>query len=146
MDLHNLKGAPRQRPRRVGRGHRSGMGKTSSRGHKGQMARAGAKRKPLFEGGQMPLVRRIPKRGFTSPNATVYVTVNLAALAAIPTGTEVTPESLRTARLAQGPKGFKVKILGHGDLPHPLSVRAHAFSASARAKIEAAGGSCDVIS
>ncbi len=146
MDLHNLHGAPRQRRKRVGRGHRSGMGKTSTRGHKGQMARAGASHKPLFEGGQMPLVRRIPKRGFTSNFGTEYVTVNLPALARFEEGAEVTPDRLRAARLARGPKGTRVKILGRGEIDRKLTVRAHAFSASARAKIEAAGGTCDVIS
>ena len=146
MNLHTLqpaKGSRRAR-RRVGRGRASGWGKTSNRGHKGQMARSGHKHKPTFEGGQMPLVRRMPKRGFKNVNRTTYLPVNLAALERFEDGAEVTAESLRAAGLARGPAA-PVKILGNGELSRKLTVKAHAFSATARKKIEAAGGVCEVI-
>ena len=129
---------------RVGRGTGSGKGKTCGRGHKGQMARKGHKHKPGFEGGQMRLIRRVPKRGFNSPDPVLYVPVNLAALGCFEEGSEVTAELLRSRGLANG-RCRRVKILGQGGLDRKLSVRAHAFSASARAKIEAAGGSCEVV-
>ena len=146
MNLHTLKPAKgSKRPkRRVGRGRASGMGKTSSRGHKGQMARSGHKHKPTFEGGQMPLVRRIPKRGFKNVNRVTYIPVNLAALERFEDGTEVTIEVLRGAGLVRGPSA-PVKILGNGDLSKKLTLKAHAFSATAKTKVEAAGGVCDVI-
>ena len=141
--LHNVAGA-RHRRIRVGRGRGSGKGKTSGKGHKGQMARSGHKHKKAFEGGQMPLVRRLPKRGFTNPLRTVYIPVNLARLAGFAPGAEVDAAALRDAGLANG-SGARIKILGYGDLDRPLTVRAHAFSASARRKIEAAGGTCEVV-
>ncbi len=146
MNLHTLKPAKgSKRPkRRVGRGRASGMGKTSSRGHKGQMARSGHKHKPTFEGGQMPLVRRIPKRGFKNVNRVTYIPVNLAALDRFEDGSEVTVEILRAAGLVRGPSA-PVKILGNGDLSKKLTLKVHAFSATAKAKVEAAGGVCDVI-
>lgn len=146
MNLHTLKPAKgSKRPkRRVGRGRASGMGKTSSRGHKGQMARSGHKHKPTFEGGQMPLVRRIPKRGFKNVNRITYIPVNLAALDRFEAGTEVTVEILRAEGLVRGPTA-PVKILGNGDLSKKLILKVHAFSAAAKTKIEAAGGVCDVI-
>lgn len=146
MNLHTLspaKGATRPK-RRLGRGHGSGSGKTSGKGHKGQMARSGHKHKATFEGGQMPLVRRIPKRGFKNVNDIDYVPVNVGALAVFEEGAEVDVLALRTAGLARGPVGL-VKILGTGDLAKRLTVKAHAFSASARKKIEDAGGACEVI-
>jgi len=148
MDLHSLRrSGPKAARKRVGRGHRSGQGKTSGRGHKGQMARSGASRKPLFEGGQMPLYRTLPKRGFTPVHGVVFVTVNTAALEArFESGSRIDLAALKAAGLANGPRGTRVKILGRGDLSKKLDVQAHAFSASARQKIEAAGGSCEVVS
>ncbi len=147
MNLHTLKATPgaRHAPKRVGRGEGSGHGKTSGRGTKGYHSRAGSGYRPTFEGGQMPLFRRLPKRGFTQPNAVVYRGVNVAALEAFAAGTEVGPEQLRAAGLACGPEARRIKILGVGTLTRKLSVKAHAFSASARAKIEAAGGTCEVL-
>lgn len=146
MNLHTLrpaKGATRSR-KRVGRGRASGMGKTSTAGHKGQMARKGHKVKPTFEGGQMPLVRRMPKRGFKNVNDIDYIPVNVSALGVFEGGAEVGVEQLRAKGLVRGPKS-PVKILGNGELSQSLRIRAHSFSASARAKIEAAGGTCEVI-
>lgn len=146
MNLHSIqpvKGATKSR-RRVGRGRASGMGKTSSRGHKGQYARSGHKHKPTFEGGQMPLVRRIPKRGFTNRMRKTYAPVNVASLEQFDQGTEVTPALMHQAGLTMGVDGM-VKILGNGDLSRKLTVKAHAFSLTAQQKIEAAGGVCEVI-
>ncbi len=142
--LKNTKGAKHRRMR-VGRGRSSGKGKTSGRGHKGQMSRTGHKRKATFEGGQMRLIRRIPKRGFTNRNRVAYAPVNVTALEQFDAGTEVTAEVLRKAGLVRGPIQA-IKILGNGDLKKKLVVKANAFSASAKSKIEAAGGSCEVIS
>ncbi len=146
MNLHSLKNAPgaRKTRKRVGRGMASGKGKTCGRGHKGQMARKGARNKTGFEGGQMPLIRRLPKRGFKNPARTEYGVVNVAALAAFEEGTEVTPELIESRGLANGPIDG-VKILGQGELKVKLTVKANAFSASARSKIEAAGGTCEVV-
>ncbi len=146
MNLHNLTGAPgaRRRRKRVGRGEASGWGKTAGRGHKGQHARSGSGYRPTFEGGQMPLIRRLPKRGFNHPSKTVYHVVNIGALNEFDEGTEVTPDMLARVGLARG-RSDGVKILGGGELKKKLVVRAHAFSASARAKIEAAGGRCEAI-
>jgi len=129
---------------RVGRGRASGKGKTSGKGHKGQMARAGHKHKPTFEGGQMRLIRRIPKRGFTSVNPKVYAPINVSTLDKFKDGTEVTLEELRKEGLVKG-HDVMVKILGNGDLKKKLTVKAHAFSATARTKIEGAGGACEVV-
>jgi large subunit ribosomal protein L15 len=141
--MNNVEGA-RHRRIRVGRGRGSGKGKTSGKGHKGQMARSGHKHKKIFEGGQMPLVRRLPKRGFNNPLGTVYTPVNLSRLAGFDEGAEIDLAALRTAGLANGTR-VKIKILGYGDLEKKLTVKAHAFSASARQKIEAAGGTCEVV-
>ncbi len=146
MNLHSLtttKGARTGR-KRLGRGRASGLGKTSGKGHKGQMARKGHKRKIGFEGGQMPLIRRLPKRGFKNPNRRILLPVNVAALEKLPEGADVTPETIRRFGLAKGPCDG-IKILGHGELTRKLTVRAHAISASARGKIEAAGGTCEVV-
>jgi large subunit ribosomal protein L15 len=146
MNLHSLKnvrGAVR-RKKRVGCGESSGHGKTSGRGHKGQYGRSGHKFKPLFEGGQMQLIRRIPKRGFTHASKIVYAAVNVEELGRFPAGSTVTPQELRAAGFA-GSRD-RIKILGDGSLDRALHVKAHAFSASARAKIEAAGGTCEVVS
>lgn len=146
MNLHTLSPAKgsRKTRKRVGRGRASGMGKTSTAGHKGQMARKGHKVKPTFEGGQMPLVRRIPKRGFKNVKDVDYIPVNVGALSQFEAGAEVNEMSLRACGLARGPKA-PVKILGNGEISVNLIVKAHAFSASARSKIEAAGGSCEVV-
>ena len=143
MDLSSLTNTPgSRRPRkRVGRGTASGHGRQCGKGHKGQAARKGHKHKLGFEGGQMPLMRRLPKRGFKNPSRTAFSGVNLAALDRFADGTDVTPETLRGAGLApRHPDG--IKILGDGVFTKKLTVKAHAFSASARAKIEAAGGTC----
>lgn len=147
MRLHNLQNRPgaRVRAKRIGHGESSGRGKTSGRGGKGQSARAGGSLRVGFEGGQMPLIRRIPKRGFNNAKHRVaYLAVNLAALAQFPAGSVVTEQSLRETRIARGP-AIGVKILGEGNLDRKLIVHASAFSASAKAKIEAAGGECHVV-
>lgn len=146
MKLHELK-PPRgakKRKRRVGRGDSSGRGKTAGRGTKGQKARSGGNIPPYFEGGQLPLVRRLPRRrGFTNIFKTQYAPVNLDRLnERFSEGDEVTPATLTEVGLISSPKQ-PVKVLGRGDLEKPLTVKAHGFSASARAKIEAAGGSVE---
>ncbi len=143
MDLASLMNTPgSRRPRkRVGRGMASGHGKTCCRGHKGQMARKGHKIKIAFEGGQMPLLRRLPKRGFKNPTRATFAQVNLSDLSAFADGAEVTPDVLRSAGLApRNPD--RIKILADGNCDRKLTVKAHAFSAAARSKIEAAGGTC----
>lgn len=146
MDLSSLSETPtrRQSRKRLGRGRASGKGKTSGKGHKGQMARKGNKHKRAFEGGQMPLVRRLPKRGFKNPTRVEYAPVNVAALNAFAEGTEVTPEVMRAAGVVTR-KEIVIKILGNGNIDRKLTVKAAAFSASARSKIEAAGGTCEVV-
>ena len=136
-----LNEAGRHKPRkRVGRGKGSGMGKTSGRGHKGQGSRAGFSMHPTFEGGQMPLARRIPKRGFNNRWALQVAVVNLSDLEArFDDGDEVTPESLRERNLAKG-RWDVLKVLGDGELSKKLTVSAHRFSRTAREKIERAGG------
>lgn len=146
MELHSLKntaGARKNRVR-VGRGRASGKGKTSGKGHKGQMSRKGHKRKIGFEGGQMRLVRRIPKRGFTNPVGTTLLPVNVGDLSVFDAGSVVSAADLRARGLAKGPSDG-IKILGGGAMDRALTVRASSFSASAKAKIEAAGGSCEVV-
>jgi len=128
---------------RVGRGEGSGKGKTCGRGHKGQMSRKGSQHKPGFEGGQMRLVRRVPKRGFTNPTRKSYSAVNVADLCRFDEGSEITPAVLRSCGLVRKAPGG-VKILGCGELDRKLTVKAQAFSSAARAKIEAAGGTCEV--
>ncbi len=147
MDLHSLKNTPgaRHSRKRVGRGPGSGMGKTSGKGHKGQMAREGHKHKLGFEGGQMPIIRRIPKRGFTNALKEAFVTVNVVDLARFKDNESVTPEVLRAHGLAKGLRDSRIKILGTGDVAGKLTVSAHAFSDTARSKIEAAGGRCEVL-
>lgn len=145
--LHELKPNPgsRKQARRVGRGTGSGRGKTSGRGHKGQLARSGAKMLPGFEGGQMPLQRRVPKRGFTNaPFQRQLAEVNVQALNQFADDTQVTPELLRQQGLVKG-RWDGVKILGGGVLERRLTVRAHAFSQAAVAKIEAVGGKVEVV-
>jgi len=143
MDLSSLTKTPgSRRPRkRVGRGTASGHGRQCGKGHKGQNARKGHKHKIAFEGGQMPLLRRLPKRGFKNPVRVPCCHVDLSALSTFPDGTEVTPELLRSASLAPR-QPERIKVLSDGDCTRKLTVKAHAFSAAARAKIEAAGGTC----
>ncbi|MBI4560613.1 MAG: 50S ribosomal protein L15 [Candidatus Rokubacteria bacterium] len=147
MRLEQLSPAPgaKRRPKRVGRGPGSGHGKTSGRGHKGQKARSGGGKVGSFEGGQMPLYRRVPKRGFTPRRRTVYRVVNLKDLQAFGPGTVVDPEQLVKARLVKKARSDRVKVLGDGELTHALTVRVHRVSASARQKIEAAGGRVEVL-
>lgn len=129
---------------RRGRGHGSGNGKTAGKGHKGQKARSGAPR-PGFEGGQMPLYRRLPKRGFTCRNSKEIVGINLSVLEKVfQNDTEVTVEKLILTGVVKNPRDG-VKILGNGKLTKKLTVKANAFSASAKEKIEAVGGTCEVI-
>jgi large subunit ribosomal protein L15 len=147
MRLHNLKPRPgaKHRRKRLGQGESSGHGKTSGRGGKGQTARSGSSIRIGFEGGQMPLIRRIPKRGFNNTrHATRYLPVNLDSLNQFEDGARVDASALRGAGLANG-RGDGIKILGGGELSRKLSVIAHAFSASARTKIEAKGGTCEVV-
>ena len=142
MNLHELSPAEgsKQSKKRVGRGPGSGLGKTAGRGHKGQKSRSGYKSRPGFEGGQMPLVRRLPKRGFTNIFRTEYSVVNVSELAGLGED-RVTPELLVERGLAH--RGRPVKVLGDGELDRALTVTAHKFSKSARAKIEQAGGTCE---
>ncbi|HMP75632.1 MAG TPA: 50S ribosomal protein L15 [Kiritimatiellia bacterium] len=146
MNLHSLKNNPGAiRPKkRVGCGESSGHGKTSGRGHKGQYGRSGHKYKGAFEGGQMQLIRRIPKRGFNHPTKIIYTAVNLHQLSQFPAGSAVTPDDIRSVGLSSGARA-RIKVLGDGALEHALQVKAHAFSATAKSKIEAAGGSCEVV-
>jgi len=146
MDLSNLKPAigSTKNKKRIGRGPGSGTGKTSGKGHKGQNARSGGGVKPGFEGGQMPLQRRLPKRGFTPLTRKVYALVNLRDLAQFEPESVVDVEALSKCGLV-GQVKDGVKILGDGDLGHALTVKAHKFSKSAVAKIEAAGGKVEVI-
>jgi large subunit ribosomal protein L15 len=147
MRLHDLKPRPgaRHRRKRLGQGESSGHGKTSGRGGKGPSARSGSSIRIGFEGGQMPLIRRIPKRGFNNARHTIrYVPVNLEALNRFEDGARVDAAALRSAGLANG-RVERIKILGDGELTRKLTVTAHAFSASAKTKIEAKGGSCELI-
>lgn len=142
-ELHAPQGA-RHAKKRVGRGIGSGHGKTAGRGTKGQGARSGGNVRPGFEGGQMPITRRLPKRGFKNPNHKEYVAVNVGRLERFDAGTVVTPQLLLQERvvsqLADG-----IKILGGGEISKPLTVQAAAFSETAAAKIVAAGGKAEVI-
>jgi large subunit ribosomal protein L15 len=142
QDLRPARGATRSR-KRVGRGPGSGHGKTAGRGNKGQKSRSGYRHQRGFEGGQMPLHRRVPKRGFTNIFRVEYDVVNLSDLDRFDAGDSVTPERLAERRLAHGRR--PVKILGDGELKKALTVSAHKFSASARTRIESAGGRCEVL-
>ena len=144
-ELHDLRpsGGSRREQKRKGRGPGSGNGKTAGRGQKGQKSRSGGSIHPRFEGGQMPLIRRIPKRGFKSLNRVEYQVVNLRDFAKLD-GSAVSPETLKEAGLVRSLKK-PVKILAVGDVSAKFSVSAHKFSAAAQAKIEAAGGSVVVI-
>ena len=146
MELSSLrpaKGSKHSANFRRGRGHGSGNGKTAGKGHKGQKARSGATR-PGFEGGQMPLYRRLPKRGFTNRNTKEIVGINVSALERFENDAVVTVESLMEIGIVKNPRDG-VKILGNGELTKKLTVKVNAFSEGAKAKIEAAGGTCEVI-
>ncbi|MFP3929234.1 MAG: 50S ribosomal protein L15 [Desulfobacteraceae bacterium] len=145
MRVHELSPAAgsRRPKKRVGRGPGSGHGKTACRGQKGQRARSGSRLKPGFEGGQMPLQRRLPKRGFKNLFRTEYKAVNVTDLDRFEQGSRVGPEELEAAGLVG--KNDMVKLLGRGDVPHALNVRVHRVSRSARSKIEAAGGTVELI-
>ena len=145
MDLSNLRpaeGSKHSDNFRRGRGHGSGNGKTAGKGHKGQKARSGAPR-PGFEGGQMPLYRRIPKRGFTNRNTKDIVAINVSALECFENGAEVTVATLLEAGVIKHERDG-VKILGNGELTKKLTVKVNAVSEGAKSKIEAAGGTCEV--
>ncbi len=146
MKLHELKaveGAIRA-PKRKGRGTASGLGKTAGRGMNGQNSRSGGGVRPGFEGGQMPLYRRIPKRGFTNIWGTEYTVINVSDLNRFEDGATVTPESMKEAGMAKQVKD-SIKILGNGTLEKNLTVQAHKFSKTAIEKIESAGGKAEVI-
>ena len=146
MELSNLQpaaGSKHSDNFRKGRGHGSGNGKTAGKGHKGQKARSGAPR-PGFEGGQMPLYRRLPKRGFTNRNSKVIVGINVSVLERFENDSVVSVETLLETGVIKNPQDG-VKILGNGELTKKLVVKANAFSEGAKAKIEAVGGTCEVI-
>ena len=146
MELSNLQpavGSKHSDSFRRGRGHGSGNGKTAGKGHKGQKARSGATR-PGFEGGQMPLYRRLPKRGFTNRNSKTIVGINVSALERFENDTVVTVETLIEAGIVKNPRDG-VKILGNGELTKKFTVKVDAVSEGAKAKIEAVGGTCEVI-
>ena len=145
MKMHELSPAfgSTKEAKHIGRGHGSGNGKTAGKGHKGQKARSGAPR-PGFEGGQMPLYRRIPKRGFTNRNTLDIVAINVSALEKFENGAVVDVAALKESGIVKNGRDG-VKILGNGELTKKLTVKANAFSASAKEKIEAAGGSVEVI-
>lgn len=146
MDLGTLKsaaGSVRKR-KRIGRGKGSGFGGTAGRGHKGQRSRSGSKKRAWFEGGQMPLQRRLPKRGFTNIFRKEYQIVNLRDLDKLDKSADITPEVLYEAGRIRK-RNSRVKILGQGELKKALNVSAHAFSASAREKIEKAGGKVIIV-
>ena len=133
----------KKRPKIVGRGRGSGHGKTSGRGEKGQNARASGGVRPGYEGGQMPLIRRVPKRGFTFTPKAKYQVVSLERLGQFSSGTEINPEQLRKAKLVR--KDGLIKVLGDGELKHAMKIKAHAFSKSALEKIKKAGGSAEAL-
>ncbi|MFQ4142340.1 50S ribosomal protein L15 [Chlorogloeopsis sp. ULAP02] len=143
-DVRPQKGS-KKRPRRLGRGISAGQGASAGKGMRGQKARSGGGTRPGFEGGQQPLYRRIPKlKGFPLVNRKNYTTINVEKLASLPADTEVTLTSLKEAGILTAVKG-PLKILGDGELSVPLKVKAAAFTGTARSKIEAAGGSCEVL-
>lgn len=147
MKLHTLAPAfgAKKNPKRIGRGPGSGHGKTATKGHKGILARSGGGKRPGFEGGQMPLIRRLPKYGFRYPFRTEYTVVNLKSLALLGSVDQITPQTLVEAGLVKK-KTQLVKILGVGDLGRAVTIQAHKFSKSAQEKIQAAGGRAEVIS
>jgi len=146
MNLHSLapaKGAKKKR-KRIGRGPGSGHGKTATKGHKGLLARSGGGKQPGFEGGQMPLIRRVPKYGFNNPFRKEYAIVNVKSLVGLTVEGTITPQALVDAGLVRRVT-LPIKILGNGELKKALVVQAHKFSKSAEAKIQAAGGRVEVI-
>jgi large subunit ribosomal protein L15 len=148
MKLDELRAAPgaTKRRKKIGRGPGSGHGKTSTKGHKGHSARSGGGKSGGYEGGQMPLYRRLPKRGFTPYGGkTSYAVVNLESLSGFAVNAVVDPDGLVQAGLIKSSGRARVKVLGTGDVPHALTVRAHAVSESARAKIEAKGGRVETL-
>ncbi len=146
LSINTLKPArgANKKNKRVGRGMGSGHGKTSARGYKGQLSRAGSSMRPGFEGGQMPLHRRLPKRGFTNVFRKEYVAINLEKLAGFEAGANVDPEVLKSRGLIKNIRDG-LKVLGVGDLQHALHVRAHKFSKGAAEKIQKVGGTIEVI-
>jgi large subunit ribosomal protein L15 len=146
MRLHELRPAPgtNKEPKRKGRGTAAGLGKSAGRGQKGQGSRTGGGVRPGFEGNQTPLFRRLPKRGFTNIFATEYAEVNIELLNRFEDGTEITPELLKETKVVKNLMDG-VKILGNGELTKKLTIKAHKFTKSATAKIEAAGGKVEVI-
>lgn len=146
MKLHQLQPAPgsRKSKKRLGRGPGSGLGKTAGKGHKGMLARSGTANVAGFEGGQMPLARRLPKRGFHNPFRTEFAVVNLKTLAALDETTNVTPQVLYEKRIVKK-QSKPIKILGVGEMDKPMTIEAHKFSQSALRKIEQAGGQAKVI-
>lgn len=146
MKLHDLqpKAGSKKNRKRVGRGHGSGSGKTSGRGEKGAKSRSGFKNKRGFEGGQLPLTRRIPKRGFHNPFRTQWAEVNVDQLSRFDAGTTVDPEALKAAGMIKG-RYDKIVVMGRGDLEVSLTVRAHRFTAGAETKIQGAGGTAEVL-
>lgn len=146
MKLHQLapaKGA-KKAPKRIGRGPGSGHGKTATKGHKGLLARSGGGKQPGFEGGQMPLIRRVPKFGFKNRNRIEYAIINLETLAGLEIQETITPQRLVDIGLVKH-KSWPIKILGNGALTKPLVIQAHKFSKSAEEKIKTAGGRAEVI-
>ncbi len=143
QDLRPARGAKKRR-KIVGRGPGSGHGKTSTRGHKGQQSRSGAGISPGFEGGQMPLIRRIPKRGFRGRPRPGYCIINLDIFSKLKKEASVTPELLKEKGIIKGPINF-LKVLGKGEVKVPMHIKAHAFSKSAEEKIKSAGGKCEII-
>ena len=147
MKLHTLAPAPGStfKTKRLGRGTGSGLGKTSGKGHKGQNARSGGGVRPGFEGGQMPLIRRLPKRGFTNNWKKVYTTINVSDLEKLENGTVVTAELLKKVGLISKVEPYGLKVLGNGNLTKQLTVKAAKFTSSAAEKISAVGGSIEVV-
>ena len=147
MKLHELRAVPgaKKAPKRKGRGTATGQGKTAGRGMNGQNSRSGGGTRPGFEGGQMPLYRRIPKRGFTNIWRTEYSILNVDDLNRFEAGAVVTPDMLKEAGLVKQMKNGGIKILGNGELEKNITIKAHKFSKSAIEKIESAGGKAEVI-
>ena len=143
-DLKPAEGSVRS-TKRLGRGTGSGLGKTSGKGHKGQLARSGGGTRPGFEGGQMPLIRKIPKRGFKNPFRKEYTTVNVSAFEVFDNGTEVTAELLRDKGIIGKVEAYGLKVLGNGELTKNVTVKANKFTQSAVEKIEKAGGKVEVL-
>lgn len=147
MKIHNLSPTPNSQrsTKRLGRGTGSGLGKTSGKGHKGQNARSGGGVRPGFEGGQMPLIRKVPKRGFTNNWRKEYTVINVETLEKYDNGTVITAESLKADGTIAKIEKFGLKVIGRGELTKALTVKAAKFSESAVAKIQAAGGTIEVV-